>query len=1133
MPRILTYILSAAALLMLAIATPSCEDDFGRNYGVIPEGYSTVDIEVGYQAFTSALESRAAGNAIKTINMVWLVIYDTDGHFIEKRKITNFTPGQTEARPEFNSSETATGCAKFSLTYPNGRYYFYAVVNHDLSNISDDDILTDGQLMQLPLTWDANVTNNSEMFGWFVNGDKSTKRDNEVPQTVEISPNASTSLHAWVKRAASKVTIAFNTSKLNENVFIYLKSVAIIDAPKHCYLASTNNVGQPGYTLADDGTYFYKPDQTIYFKGAEAGHKGIDDHKKWPMIASGDSVYGLYSDMVSRAAAGMSVADRIAREHTEASEALYFYENMQPNGDSGTESDKWQVVEGAEATDIPTYPDGNKPSTLPEWKDDRKFGTYIEVKAYYENIGTQTPGKGDIVYRFMLGKDTHLNYEAERNHHYKVTMTFLGNANDVDFHIDYDEEAKPGLYTPDTYVPYLYNQPTTTTVRATPLEGYVLTSIDAYIIDNEWRPLIEDGENPNDFYNVKAWQMQEKYEGSYKKTNVKAGTFPNNVYTKDHELCASNCEFGFLSLHEVKDVTRLTGGAYNKLDLSTQMIRDFYYHHKTPSGKYVSLGKRSYTKGIPPTDGTITTPDSDSGNYTITRTTDPHSKEVDYVCILPLYTRAKTLGTWEVYSGANSFYQHHRYARILYVANYKKVDPSVPGTETYSDESISEVRQARRIDNPRGIYRKYNNKASFNVDLMYELLSPASNGACFESIVSRGPWTATIEQDEHSFVSLTANGKTVIGKGNSVSGRTNTKIQFTYTPVASAPENQAWGAIITVTYHNNSCVHKILVRQGYAASSLGSGTSMWSAFNVYDSTHLTKSPLSVGSLFRRYNTLGYPILESNVTRTDGKFGYGEDPGINAKFKIGNGVSDKKWVEIPSYNSGGAKKDAFTNMKLINSIKNTYATYRLPECKELPDLGISITGKDLDSDINFAFGICYADGAYGTLSTSDAYSYTDPKNEGKDSKLGARGVIAYSKNRGDNVFFPFGITGHARRKSETSKPGESPVNSPVYGLMRYGSIDNKMDIRDFDFYRPMAWDLPSQMGAPYWINNDNGNQSAAGNVYPCAIDFNAGNYMVAYLVEANLLLTETAADKSTLSKFDAAPIKPIRTDLISN
>ena len=74
MPRILTYILSAAALLMLAIATPSCEDDFGRNYGVIPEGYSTVDIEVGYQAFTSALESRAAGNAIKTINMVWLVI---------------------------------------------------------------------------------------------------------------------------------------------------------------------------------------------------------------------------------------------------------------------------------------------------------------------------------------------------------------------------------------------------------------------------------------------------------------------------------------------------------------------------------------------------------------------------------------------------------------------------------------------------------------------------------------------------------------------------------------------------------------------------------------------------------------------------------------------------------------------------------------------------------------------------------------------------------------------------------------------------------------------------------------------------------------------------------------------------
>lgn len=56
----------------------------------------------------------------------------------------------------------------------------------------------------------------------------------------------------------------------------------------------------------------------------------------------------------------------------------------------------------------------------------------------------------------MLGKNADDDYNAERNFHYKLTMRFQGNANDVDWHIDYNEE--PGIYVPNPYfISYLYD----------------------------------------------------------------------------------------------------------------------------------------------------------------------------------------------------------------------------------------------------------------------------------------------------------------------------------------------------------------------------------------------------------------------------------------------------------------------------------------------------------------------------------------------------------------------------------------------------------------------------------------------------------------------------------------------------
>ena len=114
----------------------------------------------------------------------------------------------------------------------------------------------------------------------------------------------------------------------------------------------------------------------------------------------------------------------------------------------------------------------------------------------------------------MLGKDVITDYNAERNHHYRLTMTFHGNANDIDFHIDYQEEARPGLFVQDTtYVSYLYNQMASTVVRATPRPGYDLMNLEAYIMDNEWRPYSEkqndaagiDDPELTAIYNKRAW----------------------------------------------------------------------------------------------------------------------------------------------------------------------------------------------------------------------------------------------------------------------------------------------------------------------------------------------------------------------------------------------------------------------------------------------------------------------------------------------------------------------------------------------------------------------------------------------------------------------------------------------------
>lgn len=1153
MNRIITYIISTLLAFVVTGGLVSCQDDrLDYPGGPIEQGVSTLDVNLCFKNYTPALnETRSPGDAIKNIKRLWLVIYEVKGDksvvFKEKREITGFKETTiTNQRPDtISSNETDTGHVDFRFTIDNGYYRIYAVANYDMSGIQDGDIDTPEKLKDLRLEWDneeypENVrNNNAEMFGWFTNDSKSEPvKDDTNPVRID---GKITQLHAWVKRAASKVTIAFDTQKLSNNVRIYLKSVTVKDIPKECFLGSSNIVGTDAANKRGLSNQLYESGETIYFGDATEKQTGKADHDKWVRIHKGDAVYGLNTDKGNKAPEGSSVQARINHEHSELAPALYFYENMQGPGEA-KQSDKRQDADGDNVID---YPDGVKPGNE-AWKDAKPFGSYIEVKGYYENFGDKNPGRGDITYRFMLGKNEIDDYDAERNYHYMLTMVFNGNANDVDFHIDYKEEAKPGLLAPDTaYVSYLYNQESHATVRATPREGYDLVEMEAYILDNEWRPHLGDKEPDADMYNVTAWNNQINNDpatsykpdaNDYNRPQYKPTWTDGNITKSDKE--SGNTEFGFLSLRKVTRQIYEFNGYGNKDVFVASMRKMYFLGDKNGSGtsKDHSKGYRSYGT-LPTTDREDwTVPGGEDGDYKVTRRTNPTNKSVDYLVQVPLWTRAKSIDSWAVYSGANPFYRHHRYARILFIATYKNASG-----QKYQEADTTHVLQARRIDNPRAVYRRRTNKQSFNVTLCYNTLTAeeqifgiggimTGSGASsvyqdgeqvgdddviYSPIRSRGAWSVSIEKDPHHLVKITANGRQITREGQAIYGANNTPISFTYKPNATPPDGEAYGAIILVKYHNQTCTHKIIVRQGYDPVKIADGRAKWSVYNIYCGPYrdadgkdhpaeLTVNPLSIGSTFRRWSDLSLPIAEENNFRA----GYGVLKIPTGTYKITGKDNEYSWSSI-SASTTAAGNNFGLPTQLYNIAHCKTYTYRLPEKTELPDIGI-YTVKNTETlpaneqkiieNIGQAFGIAYADGAKGTLLTRKAYGFSDINNNITDDERGVRGVAVYSVNNGDNVFFPFGSLGNPRRREN--------------GRLQYGSVHWPLT-GGANNYRPMAYKLYTQVGGAYWVHE---NSSPDEHV---AIDYNGGNYMSSYLNRIDVFQTGGTAD--------ALPIKPIRVD----
>ena len=122
---------------LMALAAAGCHDDLmmGESYG---DGRAMVTATVDFKPMSSALtRTRAAGNALKGIGSLYVLLYDGNTRQLKKSwKIEEYTVSdevRKDSAPEYKrpNAETTTKRAVFKLPedIDFGEYYMYAVAN--------------------------------------------------------------------------------------------------------------------------------------------------------------------------------------------------------------------------------------------------------------------------------------------------------------------------------------------------------------------------------------------------------------------------------------------------------------------------------------------------------------------------------------------------------------------------------------------------------------------------------------------------------------------------------------------------------------------------------------------------------------------------------------------------------------------------------------------------------------------------------------------------------------------------------------------------------------------------------------------------------------------------------------------
>lgn len=1048
MKKTISYFLFICGLLM--VAATSCKDDLlYTDGGPIPEGESIVTAQVDFKPLVEGLadKSRSAGDTIKSINDLCVLLYDVDGNLAEAHSLTLVTgePGEGEYRvsdierkkedaadPNGNIAETETPRAKLSLKIPYGRYYIYAVAN--MGTEFNEEVKSDGTgsseavnkykeaiktvegLKSISLTWNADdVARNNQMFGHFTIVGQENKSELLTINKKKME------LHSWIRRAASKVTIAYDGSGLEDGVFIYLKSVTIKDIPQKCYLGKNNPAAPEDLKDGDEGVKLdlIPEGETIkYYKGDGELSPSDFNETYEARITKGKPLFGS-----KRYEEDAYHPENLADVHTEFTNALYFYENMQGMGKEGTTSDKRQVVKGDQDPTKPTYPDGGAEENE-AWKDAKPYGTYIEVDAFYVSINEKKVGRGPIKYRFMLGKDVITDYNAERNHHYKLTLKFKGYANDADWHIEY-EEPEPGIEVPNPYyISYLYNRTMNLPVKIN-TGGGTLISLKAEILTNNWAPhgtlsLAEGGldyaraydyaENPNDE------SLNQPWNGflSLRKTTARI-LIKENDPDKD-QLPVDLTIPGTVKITSNKDYYETSEKGLRTYNVAKQL-------HEDKDGNYEIKGDNDHL-----------------------------------LASIPLYTRAKQMHIKSGYTGNNPYVAYQRHAKVKIIAVVQ-----VNGKDHSLDETV-DIYQVRRIVNPKGIYRSNNNNRPFDVTL---LRLPKENAEDFIPFSSEGPWKAYVvsaqteaNRGEPSYVdpnpgfitlSVLDNKNTRLEDGV-IYGVTGSDIKFKINfneTIAKGASNK--NAVVRVEYHNYTCEHLIFVHQGSQPQELLSGKPAWHVSNLVSQNKEALNPLDEGSLFR-YKNLTQPIAAKNQYNKqimiNVKPDYFPDPvSQTGQYELEGTTEKVTWENITNQQAESTESWG------LNLEKTRIA--KLDDYESLFESNIIAQG----------YGVLYGDeSTEPETNIVDAYGYQEhneyshPGNPPKKNR-GMRGCFVYNRNNGNHIFFPVGASGYGHRGTKEN------------GCLRYSC--GQTGIFSNLALAPLFYDLYMRPGAVYWTEDVTG------------------------------------------------------------
>ena len=959
-------------ILFLMIATvTSCYDEFMKQE-FIGEGKASISATLDFKPMSSALSrTRDAGDALKDISSLHVLLYDKNKNLIKNWKIDGYTvsdENRSNSDAENGSSaETTTKRATFKLPEEIGfgKYYMYAVANiPDLLTNStySEAIQTVDELKNIPLTWDSeDVAKNGQMIGFFT---KSSAPALSADDESLIVNEKSVKLHAWLRRAASKVTVAFDGSNLKEGVFIYIQSVQIKDIPSQCYLGKDNNVGREGYTLDMPGSGPDMSDgETITY------HEGEHDLQNFE--------YGE-----GCASHRITVGSPYLGSHEETAPALYFYENMQGTG--VTMPDKRQDANGDGKLDFPGLP--NKPEDPnKEWnyrlKDAVPYGTYIEVHAHYISNNSERLGNGHIIYRFMLGQNETNDYNAKRNCHYKLTLKFKNFANEADWHIEY-EEPEPGVMTPEPYyISYLYNHSMMYPIKVN-TGGRKIEYIKAEILENNWAP-----------YNASS--------------DIYFTGAPNGVAAPWN---------GFLSLHKTTETV-----------LYENIIGSNEQYYKTVPKR----GEREYKDFVLPegiTSEEFTTENSEQDDkYRVEK----HPTEANtYNIYIPMYTRAKQMISTTGYTGNNPYVAYQRKARVKITTKLEGLDKIFE-----NEVPIYQVRRVvnpkgiyRSLKNNKSfhvvlkrlpgedqqMFKTFQSEGPWKAYVVKE-----TNGKGITLSVT-DPNTTELKNDPEY-------GKAIYGKTGSV-----IDFNVNFEQSSDNPSENRY-AIIRVEYHNYTCQHLIFVRQGDKPDDLVTNGVKWYAMNMKTTSELASNPLDEGSLFK-FGKWNHPIdALSNknprepwikVTPEDFKI-YPEDGFTNAA------TGDKMvWTDIIHSNT----TDGFGNPQMANARVATGADFWELRKYSYIEQGYGVLyGDDATEtadDIVEAYGYDYKHNKSGR-GMRGCFAYNSETGKNLFFPIGASGYghrkQSYTPTWGD----PETLNGVLRYASGRTQLYPSPVERPLF------------------------------------------------------------------------------------------------------